>query len=226
MRKPFAISMSLLALATFGGSRLPASEIYIGNAASSGATFTSSNRADGVSNLTYIFSTDAYSPALSTPVKLDQVNFFTGAGGAGQTVTPFVALYTGGGTDSGANFTLLLQGDPITAVSGLNDAQFTVGGNHPVVTVPAGGVLVSGEFQTGNVVYFDPGSVGNVDIFNGNVIPGSVGGVFPTNPNYVFTAQSYWFDIGLHTVPEPSSFVLCAAGAIGLFIAARRRRTT
>jgi hypothetical protein len=218
------LPICLLAMISLSASWLPANEIYIGNAASSGSSFTSSNRADSASNLTYIFSSDSYTAAGITPVEFNQVNFYTGAGGAGQTVTPFVALYNGGDPSNGNSFALLLQGDPITAVSGLNNAAFTVGGKNPVVNLPSGDVLVSGEFQTGQVVYFDPGSVSDVDIYFNNVIPG-VGDEFPASPPFVFTAQKYWFDIGFEIVPEPSSVVaLCGLGAMSLFLVGRHRR--
>jgi hypothetical protein len=128
-------------------SPVSAGMVYIGNAASLGKTFSSTNRADSIANLTYIFSTDSYQLATTTKILLSEVNFFTGSGGAGQTVTPFVALYNGGATNLGTSYTLLLKGDPITAVSGLNNASFTVGGVNPLLQLNAGDRLVAESFR-------------------------------------------------------------------------------
>lgn len=57
------------------------------------------------------------------------------------TLTPFVAIFDPTNASLGANYSVVAIGDPIDGVAGLNNADFTVGGENPVISVGAGGRL-------------------------------------------------------------------------------------
>ena len=54
------------------------------------------------------------------------------------------------------------------------------------------------------------------------IVPGS-GTITLNVPGDSFRTSVQGIEL-VQTVPEPSSMILCALGAIGLFVAARRRR--
>ncbi len=206
-----------LVLITAWSSSSPAAMLYIGDAASQGPALTTGGgtRADTVTTLTYV-STDAssvYVAPVAQTLTLKEVNFFGEKTG---TLTPFVARYNGGGYASGANYTVLAMGDPISVstTNALVNASFTVGGTSPTVSLAAGETLAAGWQQNGNIVYISNlGTSGTPEyIANGNSLPPSTGSTLTMNSNWAFD-RTMQFNIGFEGgTPPPTTLKIMPLG--------------
>lgn len=221
--KPTLFLGSLVAL--FGMAAASASSIYIGDDAAAGLALTAGTAGpdtagDPAGNLTYSFSSDSYENSSGSPLllELQEVNFWANNPG---TLTPFVAIYNGAGTDAGANYEILAVGDPIAGIAGLNNAAFMVGGTTMAVNLGVGEQLTAGFHQSTGMV---PWGDGTGDYLKeGNVIP-AVGGTLPGDTTWSGLGRSYRYNVGVDVVPEPSVPVLLALpAALGLLVMRRRR---
>jgi hypothetical protein len=208
-----------------------ADEIFIGPSASYGTAVpagaaSGNQRADQASSLTYLFTSATYTAPATGTLTVDDVNFANQSAGS---ITPFIAVYTGGNASSGSSYELLVTGDTFSVGAGssqgvLVNQPFTVDGTSPTIAVTAGEVLVAGLYQTAESVVFANGTTTAL-IDNGDQIPATDDGAFPSGASYDFTTQLYRFDIGFSypaTVPEPATLGLLCAGIVGLGMIRRR----
>ena len=213
-----ALAISILSLTAVLS--LQAATIYIGDAAPEGMIVTDQGNPDGANsgNITYGLHEN---PIVNGPVKegyhLGSVNFW--ADGAG-TLTPFVAVYNGSGVADNENYTILSVGDAITVTdTGLNNALFTVAGEHPIVPLAAGEILIAGFHQTAGIVPFS--GTGGADYLDGGNQIGPVGGNLNADANWSDLTRTYAFNIG--TIPEPSRALLILIGFAFPLLFTRRR---
>jgi len=166
-------------------------------------------RADTVSALTYALHTGSptiYTAPANQQLKLTEVNFFADLSG---TMTPFVARFLGGSTQTGTNYQVLAKGDSLVVVSSdaamgpsagdhLENRAFTVTGVNPVINVNAGDQIVAGWYQQGNIVYIGGGGTQGAGdyIRSGDSLSGAaIGGPLTANSNYNFDRRMQ-FNIG------------------------------
>ena len=184
---------------------------YIGDAAPQGLAVTSGGgpRADTVGTLTYALHTGSptiYTAPSNQQLKLTEVNFFADRSG---TLSPFVARFLGGSTQTAANYQVLAKGDALGVVSSdqtmgpsagdhLENRAFTVATVNPTINVNAGDQIVAGWLQQGNVVYIGAGGAQGAGDYvkNGDSLSGAViGGPLTANSNYNFDRHMQ-FNIG------------------------------
>ncbi len=205
------VVLALVALAAFAASQVQGATVYIGDAATQGMAVTSGGgpRADTVSALTYALHTGSptiYTAPANQQLKLTEVNFFADLSG---TMTPFVARFLGGSTQTGTNYQVLAKGDSLVVVSSdaamgpsagdhLENRAFTVTGVNPVINVNAGDQIVAGWYQQGNIVYIGGGGTQGAGdyIRSGDSLSGAaIGGPLTANSNYNFDRRMQ-FNIG------------------------------
>jgi hypothetical protein len=219
-----------------------ADTIYIGDAAGQGKNVTYTASTHSLTPLTYVFLNKLDSDlnyfngsAAAVSLRLTEVNFWYHAGDVAGELVPFVAVYTGADfTDAsvfnGSNYQVLSIGDRIvtSAGAGLYNSQFLVTGTNPVITLPAGAVLVAG--CTVNVSRFltfgNDGTPGPVADFIGPglFLPAALGDPLTGNATDYGFHQTALFNLGMELVviPEPSAWLLLAIG--GTLLAVTRRR--
>ncbi len=181
-----------------------ADTLYIGDAASEGATLVAPTDTSYIlSTLTIVMHTGSpviYTAPDAQNLKLTQVNFYAHESG---TVTPFVARFSGDPT-AGSAYKILAIGDPISTVGGTIpvNAAFTVSGSHPTISVQSGDKIVAGFLEQGRVVYTDVlGQTGVADyIYNGNSLTGqSVSSPLSSNSTFNFDKKMK-FNIGFELI--------------------------
>lgn len=178
--------------------------IHIGDDAAAGASVTNLGAVDNANsgNITYIFTTDGHTNTGGAAVDLtvSGVNFW--ANGSG-TVTPFVALYTGGSNANANSYSILVKGDPINASSGqVNNASFDSGGGNPTITLAPGQTVVAGFHQTSGTITYGAGGDGDF-IQIENVIPGSLPNPPTAGANWSNLSRTYSFNIALEEADDP-----------------------
>lgn len=169
---------------------------YIGDGAAEGQDVTAGTEGpDGANggNITYAFSADTFENDTGAPLslRLEEVNFWANNPG---TLTPFVAIYNGLGYGDGANFEILAVGDPIDGTMGANNAEFTVDGVKPTVSLGDGEELAAGFHQTAGMV---PWADGTPDYLKENDIIPAIGGNLPGNTSWTDLARVYRFNVGV-----------------------------
>jgi lysophospholipase L1-like esterase len=183
-----------------------ADTLYIGDAASEGATLVAPTDSSYTLNtLTIVMHTGSpviYTAPGAQNLKLTKVNFYAHESG---TVTPFVALFSGDPA-TGSAYKILAIGDPISTAGGsiLVNAAFTVSGINPTISIQAGDKMVAGFLEQGRVVYTDVGGqTGIADyIFNGNSLSGqSVSNPLSANSTYNAFDNKMKFNIGFDLIP-------------------------
>ncbi len=140
---------------------------------------------------------------------------------------PFLAVVASGTPGSNAIYDPIAVGTnvDISSFSSVVTSTTTFGGSNTFTLatpteVYAGFTNISGG---PNPVGFSDNGSGTKDDHSNPAQTVIVGTNLTGFSNYGLTRE-YAFSVSLHYTPEPSSFVLCGLGVIGLLLAARRRR--
>ncbi|MFN0130342.1 MAG: lamin tail domain-containing protein [Verrucomicrobiales bacterium] len=203
----------LLLLAVSGPAR--ALTYFLGDGAAQGASITDLGGPDtaNAGNMSYLFTTAAYTNSGGSAVQLDVTRAHFWADNAGS-LRPFVALYNGGALGAAGSYTIVARGDPIAAVPGQpNSASFAVGGDNPSVTVGPGQTLVAGFHQTAGVVPFADG--GTADFLQtGSILPAALPGPPTAGANWNSLLRTYAFSIAVEEPedPQPPSAIALSNG--------------
>ena len=160
--------------------------------------------------ITYAFFNDPYlnEAAVAQSFRVTGVNYQATVAG---TLTPFVALLTGAG-GAGADYDVLAVGDPIDGVAGLNNAEFLIDGENPVIKVESGEQIVGGFHQTPAMVRWEEG-VADADYISsggagGNTIPPEGTGPLTGDAGWTTLGREYAFNIELQSGSGPAPFKL------------------